>query len=402
MAEPFQAVKISQHVYWVGAVDWSVRGFHGYLTSRGSTYNAYLITAEKVTLVDTVKAPFIDELMSRVACVVDPERIDYIISNHSEMDHSGALPAVIQQVRPKKVFASSNGAKALEAHFHTGGEITAVADGQTISLGDLQVTFAETRMCHWPDSMVSYLHRDELLFSQDAFGMHLATSRRFADEIDRDVVRQEAAKYYANILLPLSKFVTRALEKLSGLKLGIIAPDHGPIWRRDTQEMVELYRKWARQERQARAVVAYDTMWNSTAAMAAAIGEGIAGEGLEARLMPLRSCHRSDVAAEILQAGGLIVGTPTINNTMFPTVADMLAYLKGLAPRGLIGAAFGSYGWNTEGQKQLAQAMADMNVQLVSEPLCVRYVPDQQALGRCRELGRQIASRLEESFSRDD
>ena len=396
MAERFSAVRVTDRVHWVGAVDWSLRDFHGYSTSRGSTYNAYLVLAEKVTLIDAVKAPFQDELLARIASVIDPERIDYIVSNHAEMDHSGSLPGVAARVKPQRVFASKMGCKALEAHFHDGIEIAEVADGEQLDLGDCKLSFFETKMCHWPDSMVSYLHEDELLFSQDAFGMHLASSERFDDELPEWLLGQEAAKYYANILLPLSSFVAKALAKLtaSGLSFRIIAPDHGPVWRKDVAGIVDSYARWARQERAATAVVVYDTMWQSTAKMARAIADGAAAGGARVKVLPLSGAHRSDVATEILDAGALLVGSPTINNQLFPTVADVLCYLKGLKPAGLIGAAFGSFGWGGEAVKLLAAALDEMGVEQVAEPLKVQYVPDAAAIEQCRRLGLTVAEKL--------
>ena len=350
--EVFKAVQISEHVYWVGAIDWSVRDFHGYLTSRGTTYNAYLILADKVTLVDTVKAPFKDELLARIASVINPKEISVIISNHSEMDHSGCLYDIIDYTEPEMIIASKMGVKALTSHFHSERGITAADDGGTISLGNMDIAFIETRMLHWPDSMFSYLPEDRILFSQDAFGMHLATYERFADEIDDTVLEYEAAKYYANILLPYSNLIPKAFEKVkkAQIKPLIAAPDHGPIWRNETDigKILGFYEKWAEQKSQPKAVVIYDTMWNSTELMARAICEGLEKENVVVRLLPLRAVHRSDVAMEILDAGALIVGSPTINNNIFPTLADVMNYLKGLKPKNLIGAAFGSYGWSGE------------------------------------------------------
>ncbi len=396
MSDVFQAVKVTDNVYWVGAIDWAVRDFHGYSTGRGTTYNAYLILADKVTLVDTVKAPFKDELLARIASVVEPGKIDYIISNHAEMDHSGCLPEVIKTVRPEKVFASAMGAKALGEHFHMNEPVTPVKDGENLSLGNLNVTFVETRMCHWPDSMVTYLHEDELLFSQDAFGMHLASSERFADEIDEAVLETEAAKYYANILLPLSSFVAKTLDKAGGLGVpfSIIAPDHGPIWRKEPEKIIESYARWAVQKRTNKAVVVYDTMWGSTAMMARAIGEGLVAGGAVVKLMPMGSAHRSDVATEMLDAGALLVGSPTMNNALFPTMADVLTYLKGLRPKGLIGTAFGSFGWSGEAVKHILVYLKDMEVELVGEPVKAKYVPDAAAMLSCRRLGEELAERI--------
>jgi flavorubredoxin len=401
MSTSFQAMKVSKNVHWVGAIDWTIRNFHGYTTSRGSTYNAYLITAEKTILVDTVKAPFMDEMLARIASLVELDRIDVIISNHAEMDHSGSLPEVIRLVRPEKVLASTMGAKALQEHFHLDREIVAVKDGQKLSLGDVNVTFLETRMLHWPDSMMTYLAEDKVLFSQDGFGMHLASSERFADQVEDWILNQEAAKYYANILLPYSSLIAklvRRLEKLA-LDVAIIAPDHGPIWRRRPHRIVDLYARWAKQEPTQKAVVVYDTMWGSTDKMARSIGDGLQAGGAAVQLLPLGSSHRSDVAAEILDAGALLVGSPTINNNLFPTVADVLSYLKGLRPQNLIGAAFGSYGWSGESVGQIREILDQMKVTVVGDGLKVRYVPDEAALSQCASWGTSIAEKLRDFSS---
>jgi flavorubredoxin len=398
MKETYRAVEVGDNVYWVGAVDWGVRDFHGYLTSRGTTYNAFLILADKITLIDTVKVPFKEEMLARIASVANPSDISYIISNHTEMDHSGSLPWIVEAVQPEKVFASVNGVKAIADHFHMDREIIAVKDGETLSIGNMTLTFLETKMLHWPDSMFTYLGEKELLFSSDAFGMHLASSERFADELDASVLECEAAKYYANILLPLSPLVTQLLDRVGGLGITIntIAPDHGPVWRKDVSRPLNNYAKWAAQKPTNKAAVVYDTMWESTAAMARAIGEGLTAGGTSTRLMPLRSCHRSDVATEILDAGALVVGSPTMNNNMFPTVADTLTYLKGLKPKNMVGATFGSYGWSGEAVKQMTEMLAAMNVEVVHEGIRVRYVPDRDALAKCRSLGQSVAARLAE------
>ncbi|MBD3348813.1 MAG: FprA family A-type flavoprotein [Candidatus Eisenbacteria bacterium] len=400
MPEPFEAIRITDRVYWVGAIDWAIRDFHGYSTGRGTTYNAYLVKADKVTLIDTVKAGFLDQLMSRVRSVVDPGEIDTIISNHSEMDHSGSLPAVIESVRPSKVVASSMGVKALGEHFGLDG-IEAVKDGESLDLGGVTASFYETRMLHWPDSMFTYLADEDLLFSQDGFGMHLASTERFVDELSDCVVDREAAKYYANILLPFSPVVKKVLSKVEDLGIAprFVCPDHGPVWRDETERIVSDYARWAEQKPTGKVVIAYDTMWGSTAKMARAVADGVESSGRTAKVLPLRASTRSDVATEILDAGALVVGTPTINNQMFPTLGDTLTYLRGLKPKNLIGAAFGSYGWSGEGAKHAHAILDDMGVELVrgvDDMVVSQYVPDDEALRSCRELGAEIGERLPE------
>ena len=392
----FKAVKISERVYWVGAIDWSIRDFHGYSTGRGTTYNAYLVMGEKVILVDTVKAPFRDEILSRIASIVDPKRIDYIISNHSEMDHSGCLPEIIELARPEKVFASAMGVKALTDHFCLRREIQAVKDGECMRLGGVEFVFAETRMLHWPDSMVTYLPDEALLFSQDAFGMHLASGERFDDELSEELLLSEAGKYYANILMPFSALVAKLPEKLTrnGIAPKIIAPDHGPVWRRGVATIQGWYARWAARRPSRKAVLVYDTMWGSTHRMARAIGEGLTQGGISAKLLPLGASHRSDAATELLDAGALLVGSPTINNGVFPTVADAMSYLKGLKPANLIGAAFGSYGWSGEAVRDLSEMLRKMKVELVNDGIAVKYAPGPDALARCVALGAAVAERL--------
>jgi flavorubredoxin len=396
MKSPYKAVKVTDDVWWVGAVDWNIRDFHGYRTPRGSSYNAYLIMADKITLVDTVKAPFREEMMGRIADVVDPERIDYVVSNHSEMDHSGCLREVIAAVKPEKVIASAVGAKTLRELFPFDREITPVKDGETLSLGNRTLTFMETRMLHWPDSMFAYLNEEELLFSQDGFGMHLASLERFDDQIDPAILDYEAATYYANIILPYSPLVLKLLAKVTaaGLSFKIIAPDHGPVWRKDIGGIIGRYARWAAQKPTAKAVVVYATMWKSTEKMARAIGEGMAAGGLRVKVMSMDTVHRSDVVYELLGAGALAVGSSTLNNNMLPGMADVLTYLKGLKPQNLVGAAFGSYGWSGEAVHQVEEILVGMKVEIAGEGIRVKNVPDGEVLARCYDLGKEMARKV--------
>jgi flavorubredoxin len=401
MTNIYSAIQVSDHVYWVGAIDWSIRDFHGYTTPHGSTYNAYLVMADKITLIDTVKAPFMEEMLARIASVVDPSKIDYIVSNHSEQDHSGCLLEVISRVGPEKVFASTVGVKTIHDIFHTDTQILPVKDGETLSLGNMDLKFMETRMIHWPDSMFSYLEKDGLLFSQDAFGMHLATFERFADELPTEMLEYEAATYYANIVLPYSPVVLKALEKVmaTGWAIKIFAPDHGPVWRKDLGFIIDLYKRWAGQKPTNKAVVVYATMWHSTEMMARAIAESMAREGVRVKLLSMNDVHRSEVVYEVLEAGALIAGSPTLNNNILPQMADVMTYLKGLKPANLIGAAFGSFGWSGESVKDLEAILKEMKVEIVAEPVSVKHVPGKDVLGKCTELGKTVAAELKKRIT---
>lgn len=396
MENIYSAIKVTDNVYWVGAIDWTIRDFHGYTTPHGSTYNAYLIMADDITLIDTVKAQFMDEMLNRIKSIVEPTRIKYIISNHSEMDHSGCLPDVIDIIKPQKVFASAVGVNTLKELFHDKHEIIPVKDGEKLNLGNMELSFIETRMIHWPDSMFSYLDKDELLFSQDAFGMHLATLERFADEIPKSTLEYEGATYYANIVLPYSSIVLKALDKVAatGLKIKIIAPDHGPIWRKEIGWIIDLYKKWALQKPTAKAVVVYATMWHSTEKMARAVSEALAQAGVKVKLMSMNEVHRSEVVYEVLDAGALIVGSPTLNNNILPQIADVMTYLKGLKPANKIGAAFGSFGWSGESVKYLETMLKEMKVDVVAESIAVKNAPDIDVLDKCHKLGKTVASEL--------
>jgi flavorubredoxin len=395
-SQAFSAVRISDKVYWVGAIDWNVRNFHGYETQRGTTYNAFLVLGRKVALFDAVKAPFKHELLSRIASVIDPGKIDYVISNHAELDHSGCLFDVVDEVKPEKVFASTMGVKALQAHFHRSTEITAVKEGETLDLGGLTATFLETRMLHWPDSMFTYLNEEKVLLSQDAFGMHLASIERFAEQLDDALLDAEGAKYYANILAPFSPVVGKLLTRLEklGLPLETIAPDHGPVWGRKGPRILEHYRRWAQQKPTNKAVVVYDTMWNSTDVMARAVAEGIASADCRVELLPVGGNHRSDVATAALDAGALVLGSPTLNGGIMPTMADALSYLKGLKHRSLVtGGVFGSYGWSGESLKLLEAQLGDMGIESAGS-VKATYVPGPEVLAECRGLGVKVAEAL--------
>ncbi|PKN63504.1 MAG: MBL fold metallo-hydrolase [Deltaproteobacteria bacterium HGW-Deltaproteobacteria-15] len=390
--KPFEVAK---DIYWVGAIDWNIRDFHGYSVHNGTTYNAFLIMDEKVTLIDAVKKEFADKLIENIAEIVDPRKIDYVISNHTEMDHSGGLARVMHKVgEDKPLFCSSIGQKSLSRHFPQKWNYRAVKDGEELKIGKRTLAFLETRMLHWPDSMFTYAKEDKILFSSDAFGQHYAGTERFDDEIG-EAIMPHARKYFANILLLYSPLILKLVDKVQemGLALDMICPDHGILWRKEPLKIVQAYVEWSRQNPKRKALVIYDTMWHSTELMAETIVESLVQEGVDAKPYHLRRWDRSDIMTEILDAGAVIVGSPTLNNCMFPTVSDFLCYMKGLKPINKLGAAFGSYGWSGEATKLIAKELEEAKFKLVDQ-VKLQYVPDRSGLEACRELGKKIAAEL--------
>jgi flavorubredoxin len=363
----------------VGAVDWNLRSFHGYLTPRGTTYNAYLVVGKKIGLVDTVKARCADEMLERIASVVDPSAIDYVVSNHVEMDHSGALPLLLGIAKKAKVVTCAAGEKGLREHFHQGWPFEIVKSGGSLDLGGRTLSFVTTPMVHWPDNMVSYLKEEKLLFSNDAFGQHYASPERFDDELALPLVLEEAQKYYGNIVLSYQPMVAKAMEALRGLPLSMIAPSHGLIWRGHVKDVLEHYRRWTANECEERALVVYDTMWDSTAKMARAIAAGFESRGVRAKLFDLKECHVSEIMTEVVTSRYVCVGSPTLNNNLLPTVAGFLAYLRALSPKKRVGLAFGSYGWGGQSVEQVHQGLSECGFQLL-EPLKAKYVPTTETL----------------------
>ncbi|MEM5787149.1 MAG: flavodoxin domain-containing protein, partial [Syntrophobacteraceae bacterium] len=392
-------VEIKKDIYWVGALDWHIRDFHGYSTPKGTTYNSFLVMDDKVALFDTVKKPFTKELVASIAAVIDPKRIDYLIVNHVEMDHSGAMPEMMELIKPEKVFCSPMGKKTLLQHYHREDwPFEVVESGRTISLGKRSVSFLETRMLHWPDSMMSYIPEERLLFSSDGFGQHWATSQRFDDEVDSGELLTHSAKYYANILLLFSPLVRKLIAKVKelGLKIDMIAPDHGLIWRSDPGKIIQAYERWSRQESTRKALIIYDSMWQSTELMACAISDGLKDGGIDFKIFNLKYCHRSDIMTEVLDSRALVLGSPTLNNGMMPAMADFLCYMKGLRPTGKIGAAFGSYGWSGEAVRQVTESLREMNFRVDEDGIRIQYAPAKADLEKCFELGRRLAGSIME------
>ena len=387
-------VELAKGVYFVGAVDWNIRDFHGYSTPRGVTYNAYLIVDEKICLVDTVKAPFASELLERIGQIIDPSRIDYIITDHVEPDHSSALPAILERAPKAKVFLTDKGKEGILKYFQCDCDYQIVKEGDTLDLGRNKLHFIPLPMLHWPDSMACYLDGEEILFSNDAFGQHFCSTHRFDDENDLTEVMFEAAKYYANILLPFSKLIPKALAKASKLPIKTIAPSHGVVWRSHIADIVGKYDQWSKGQSQNKVVIAYDTMWGTTEKMARRILEGLADVGVTGKLYRLSGSDRSEIMWDILEAKGVLIGASTLNNGMMPTVGAMLVYLKGLRPAGKLGGAFGAYGWAGGAQVAVEDMLTAAGLEVEKTGLTVKWMTDQDELSRCFAFGQEFGRKV--------
>ena len=389
-------------IAWVGCADWNVRDFHGYDTNRGTTYNAYLIRDAQTALVDTVKAEFAEQLLKNLASALGRDlaaaadgsgpAIDYVICNHAEPDHSGALPEVMRALPRAKLVCDAKCRTALSQHFDISAwTFHIVGNGDTLSLGNRTLQFIETPMVHWPESMVTYVREEKLLFSMDAFGQHYASSPRFDDEAPLDTVMDEAKTYYANIVMPYGKPVMASLAKLGPLAIDMIAPSHGVIWRTAVSKIVAAYRDWAVCRPKAKVLVLYDTMWQSTAQMAEAILEGASQPGVDAQMISLRRSSLTRIAAEVLDAAAVAMGSPTLNRSPMPAAAAALSYLHGLRPVGKAAVAFGSYGWGGGGPDALDEGLRAMGWEMLSPPIKAKYRPTPTVLDQCRATGKQLA-----------
>lgn len=379
-----KAVEITKGVYWVGAIDWDLRNFHGYLTQRGSTYNAYLIIDEKITLIDTVKHYLADEMIERISSVIDPSKIDVVISNHVEMDHSGALPKIMALNPNATVMASPNGIKGLKAHYNCDWNFEVIKSGTVVNLGQKNLHFVLTPMLHWPDNMVSFMPEEGILFSNDAFGQHLASSARYDSEVSLGIVMEEAQKYYANIVMPYGSQVQKALKAVADLPIEMIAPSHGLIWKQEVATIIKAYANWSSDQVAKKAVIVYDTMWGSTKKMAKALEEAFESQGYITSMYNLSFTHISDIMTDIVTAEYICVGSPTLNNGMLPTVAAFLTYLKGLAPKKRKAIAFGSYGWGGQSVKQVEEALKQARFDVVYTKK-MQYIPSQENVQQLKD-----------------
>jgi anaerobic nitric oxide reductase flavorubredoxin len=389
-------VSLAEGINWVGVVDWNIRDFHGYVTRRGSTYNAYLIQDEKTALVDTVKHTFSSELLRNICELVDPAKIDYIIVNHVEMDHSSSLPEVVKYAKNATIIASARGKDAIIEHYGADFNIQTVKTGDTLKLGKRTLSFVEAPMLHWPDSMFTYVVEDKILMPNDAFGQHLASAQRFDDEVDEHVLMEEATTYYANILMALAPLITRKIQEVvqMGIPIEMIAPSHGVIWRSNPSKIIKAYADWSANASKNKVVIVFDTMWGSTDKMGRAIAEGVTSQGVDVKVLKLRAANNTEAMTEILDAKAVVVGSPTLNNGIFPTIGAFFTYATGLKPKGKLWGFFGSYGWGGGAVKNMTEMAQKAGFQVNETKVEVKYIPESEDLKKCFEFGQQIASKI--------
>ncbi|MCM8795872.1 MAG: flavodoxin domain-containing protein [Candidatus Omnitrophica bacterium] len=391
-------IKILPDIYSVGVIDWDVRHFHGhtYTTKRGTTYNAYLIVDEKTVLIDTVYGNFGAELIENITQIIPVEKIDYVIANHVEIDHSGALPEILKLSPKAKVIGTEKCKEGLYRHYYGNWNFQVVKTADKLNLGKRTLTFIEAPMIHWPDSMFSYCPEEELLLPNDAFGQHYATSERFDDEVDQCLLMEEAKKYYANILWPLSGLIQKKIEDLQKMnfKIKMIAPSHGVIWRKDPMKIINAYLSWAKNETKPKVVIVYETMWGATEKMARRLAAGISEAGVEVKIFNIASSDRTEVLTEMLDAKGFLFGSSTHDNDMLPSLAAFMELFKGLKPKNRFSACFGSYGWAGGAVKEIEEVVKIAGVKIVQPGLSIKYLPDDGELKKCYEYGKEFAQKV--------
>lgn len=394
------AYKISDKVTWVGKIDWELNRFHGdeYSVHRGSSYNSYLIRDEKTVLIDTVWKPYDKEFVDNLKKEIDLNEIDYIIINHGEIDHSGALPKLMEEIPDTPIYCTKNAIKSIKGHYHKDWNFVEVKTGDTLDIGENKLIFIEARMLHWPDSMFTYMAGENILFSNDAFGQHYASEEMFNDRVDNAELYQEAIKYYANILTPFSGFVTKKIKEVLDMNLPInmICPSHGVIWRDNPAQIVEKYLEWADNYQENQVTIVYDTMWKGTRRMAEAIAEGIKSvdDNITVKLFNSSRVDKNDILVEVFKSKGILVGSPTINRGILYSVTGILEMIRGLSFKNKKAAAFGAYGWSGENVKLITEELKKAGMDIVDDGIRELWNPDEDGLNRCREFGKKFAESL--------
>jgi anaerobic nitric oxide reductase flavorubredoxin len=392
--------KITEKVTWVGKIDWELRSFHGdeLSTHKGSSYNSYLIRDKKTVLIDTVWQPFAKEYIEELKKEIDLNEIDYIIVNHGEIDHSGALTELMKLIPNTPIYCTGNGIKSLKGHYHQDWNFVQVKTGDVLDIGESKLTFIEARMLHWPDTMFTYMSGENILFSNDGFGQHFASDPLYNDSVDQGELYHEAMKYYANILTPFSMFVKKKIEEILSLNLplDIICPSHGVIWRDNPTQIVEKYMEWANDYQENQITIVFDSMWHGTRRMAEYIGEGIrtADKNVKIKILNAADTDKNDVLVEVFKSKAVLVGSPTINKGISYAIMGILEMMKGLSLKNKKGAAFGAYGWSGESPKIINDLLNKAGFVIVSEPIKELWNPDAEALNRCKEFGKNFVENI--------
>ena len=392
---------IKNNVYWVGKVDWELRKFHGneYSTHRATTYNSYLIKEEKVALIDTVWMPYSKEFVKNLTKEIDLNKIDYVIANHAEIDHSGALPELMERIPDTPIYCTKNGVQSLKGHYHKDWNFQVVKTGDKLDLGNgKELIFVEMRMLHWPDSMACYLTGDNILFSNDAFGQHYASEYMYNDLVDQNELSQECIKYYANILTPFSALVDKKIKEVLELKIpiDIIATSHGVIWRDNPIQIVEKYIAWSNDYQENQITIMYDTMWQGTRRMADSIAKGIREVDTEinVKIFNIAKTDKNDIITDIFKSKAILVGSPTIGQGILSSIAEIMEMIKGLKFKNKKAAAFGCYGWSGESVKVLTDHLEKSGFSIINDGIRAKWIPDDESLVKCVEFGKEIAGKI--------
>ncbi|MFB0563859.1 MAG: FprA family A-type flavoprotein [Candidatus Lokiarchaeia archaeon] len=391
------SVKLAEGVYWVGAIDWNLRFCGSYETPLGTTYNAYLIVDEKIVLIDAVKHTHSVEMIERIREIVDPKDIDYYIVNHAEPDHAGNFEEILKLAPKAEIICSKRAEDSLNGYYKLDRPLKIVKTGDELNIGKRNLVFIEAQMLHWPDNMMTYLKEDHILFSNDPFGQHIATTERFVDEVGEGIVMDQAARYYAQIVLPYSALVLKKLEEVKSLNVPIdmICPAHGLIWDKKPERIINAYAKWASGEVEDRAVIIFDTMWGSTDMMAREIARGLMDSGVQTTVYRVRFSEWSLMIRDVMLSKILLFGSATLNMTMMPVLRGVLEFIKGLRPPGTkIAAAFESYGWGGGAYKNLIQVLKEMKFEVVEPGPRSKWVPKEEQLKECYEFGKQLAQKV--------
>lgn len=392
--------KIRENITWVGKIDWELKDFHGkeYSTHRGSSYNSYLVRDEKTVLIDTVWLPFAKEFVANLKKEIDLNEIDYIIVNHGEIDHSGALPELMKEIPNTPIYCTKNAVKSLKGHYHQDWNFVEVKTGDVLDLGKNKITFIEARMLHWPDTMFSYLSGENILFSNDAFGQHYASEYMFNDLVDQSELYQEAIKYYANILTPFSTFVDKKIDEILALNLPLemICTSHGIIWRDNPLQIVQKYKEWAKSYQENQITIIYDTMWNGCRRMAEAFAQGIKESNKEIAIKIYNSSRedKNDIATQVFKSKAIMLGSATVNKGVLTSTAAIIELIKGLGFKNKKAATFATYGWSGEALKIINEGLHEAGFELIGDGIKAMWNPDDASIEECIEFGRKLGLEL--------